>query len=183
LGRFKEKIARKLLGFLFHNANQEYQKFHSTMSDKIRLDEVQTFRKRYGIPPEFRFNGQHILFYGNGEIICGATSYIGSFSTVQAFDNCKVIIGERCSISHNVRMYTQSKVADQDMSITDLKYVTGNITIEDHAWIGANVFINPGVTIGTNSIVGANSVVTKDIPPNTIFGGVPAKLIREKRIQ
>ena len=52
--------------------------------------------------------------------------------------------------------------------------------IEDYAWIGANVFINPGVVIGKNSIVGANSVITKNVPMNAIFGGVPAKLIRMK---
>ena len=46
--------------------------------------------------------------------------------------------------------------------------------------IGANVFINPGTTVGENSVVGSNSVVTKNIPPFTIYGGVPAKLIRKK---
>ena len=56
----------------------------------------------------------------------------------------------------------------------------GNVIIEDFVWIGANVFINPGVTIGKNSIVGANSVVVRDLPPNGIYGGVPAKLIKLK---
>lgn len=52
------------------------------------------------------------------------------------------------------------------------------VVIEDDAWIGANVTILPGVTIGRCSIIGAGSVVTKDIPPNCIAAGVPCKVIR-----
>ena len=57
----------------------------------------------------------------------------------------------------------------------------GDIIIEGFVWIGANVFINPEVTIGKNSVIGANSVVTKNVIPNAIYGGVPAKLIRMKK--
>lgn len=84
-------------------------------------------------------------------------------------------------ISHNVRMYTSSAIADQDFSFLPLKEKKGNIIIGNNVWIGANVFINPGIIIGDNSVIGANSVVTKDIPNNSIFGGCPAKLIRFKK--
>lgn len=53
----------------------------------------------------------------------------------------------------------------------------GMIHIEDNVHIGPNSIIMPGVTIGTNSIVGCGAVVTHDVPPNTIVGGVPAKII------
>ena len=59
-------------------------------------------------------------------------------------------------------------------------YKKGDVIIGDYCWIGANVFINPGTTVGENSVVGSNSVVTKNILPFTIYGGVPAKLIRKK---
>jgi acetyltransferase-like isoleucine patch superfamily enzyme len=52
------------------------------------------------------------------------------------------------------------------------------IVIKQNAWIGANATILPGVTIGENSIVAAGAVVSKDVPPNTIVGGVPAKFIK-----
>ena len=52
------------------------------------------------------------------------------------------------------------------------------IVIRRNAWIGAAVSVMPGVTIGENAIVAANAVVTKDVAPNTIVGGIPAKLIR-----
>jgi acetyltransferase-like isoleucine patch superfamily enzyme len=53
------------------------------------------------------------------------------------------------------------------------------IHIKNNAWIGAGATILPGVTIGENSIVAAGAVVNKDVPANTIVGGVPAKIIKE----
>lgn len=53
------------------------------------------------------------------------------------------------------------------------------IVIRKNVWIGAAVSVMPGVTIGENSIVAANAVVTKDVPPNTIVGGVPARIIKK----
>jgi maltose O-acetyltransferase len=147
--------------------------------------EVQTrynlYRKKYNIHEKFRFNGDNVLFYGNGKISCGFNSYVGNYSTVQTYDHCLVEIGNNCSISHNVRIYTSSKTSDQDLNHAGSKSKkTGNVIIKDGAWIGANVFINPGITIGENSIVGSNSVVTKNVEPNALYGGVPAKLIRYK---
>lgn len=56
--------------------------------------------------------------------------------------------------------------------------VPGPIHIKKNAWIGANATILPGVTIGENSIVAAGAVVSKDVPDNTVVGGVPAKIIK-----
>ena len=53
------------------------------------------------------------------------------------------------------------------------------IVIEDYVWIGAGVHFMGGVTIGRNSVIGAGSVVTKDVPDNVIAAGVPCKVIRE----
>ena len=54
------------------------------------------------------------------------------------------------------------------------------ILIEDNVWIGVNSTILPGVTIGSGSIIAAGAVVTKDVPKNTIVGGIPAKIIRSR---
>ena len=54
----------------------------------------------------------------------------------------------------------------------------GTVKIEADVWIGANCVITAGTTIGTGAVVAAGSVVTKDVPPNAIVGGVPAKLIK-----
>jgi maltose O-acetyltransferase len=140
------------------------------------------YRKKFNLQQTFKFNGMFILFYGDGEIRTGENSYVGDYSTVYAHIGHKVVIGNNVRISHNVRIYTHSTLADQDFSKKPLLEKTGDVIIDDYAWIGANVFINPGVRIGRNAVVGANSVVTKDIPDNTIYGGVPAKLIKNKTI-
>lgn len=140
------------------------------------------YREKYEIHKTFRFNGKDIFFYGEGLLEISKDSYIGSLSTIQLQKNCKVSIGKGCSISHNVRIYTSSLVPDGDFSIrSNIEIRKGNVKIGDYVWIGANVFINPGVVIGNNSVIGANSVVTKDIEEFSIYGGVPAKLIRKKR--
>ncbi|WP_203295759.1 DapH/DapD/GlmU-related protein [Luteirhabdus pelagi] len=53
------------------------------------------------------------------------------------------------------------------------------VTIKKNAWIGANATILPGVTIGENAVVAAGAVVTKDVEPNSLVGGVPAKLLKK----
>lgn len=140
------------------------------------------FKEKYNINSNFDFAGTDIRIYGEGEILLGNDSYIGTNSTIQLTEGCKVIIGDNCQISHNVRMYTSSADPDQDFTIKKIKpSKKGNIIIGNGVWIGANVFINPGVIIGNNAVIGANSMVTKNVEECAIVGGVPAKLIRYKR--
>ncbi|MEH6309130.1 sugar O-acetyltransferase [Olivibacter sp. CPCC 100613] len=56
--------------------------------------------------------------------------------------------------------------------------MVGHIHIKKNAWIGANATILPGVTVGENAIVAAGAVVSKDVPDNTVVGGIPAKIIK-----
>lgn len=68
----------------------------------------------------------------------------------------------------------------RDIPIREQGMFRAPVRIGTDVWIGARVIILPGVTIGNGAIIGANSVVSKDIPPNTIVGGVPAKFIKER---
>ncbi len=165
-------MINKVLGFIYGKLRAAYYN-----------ERYKYFRSHYQIKSNFGFNGTDIRIYGEGIIELGENSYIGTNSTIQLNKGYKVKIGRKCQISHNVRMYTGSDIADQDFLLDERKTKCGDIIIGEAVWIGANVFINPGVSIGNNAVVGANSVVTKDVPPNAIVGGVPAKLIRLKKYE
>lgn len=141
-----------------------------------------SYRIKYQISKDFKFNGEGIKFYGDGQIIIGEHSYIGQFSFLQAEKDYKITIGSNCAISHNVKIYTSSYMSDQNFMQIKRKTHEGNVKIGNGVWIGVNVLINPGIRIGDNAIIGANSVVTKDIPELAIAGGVPARVIRLKNI-
>lgn len=68
---------------------------------------------------------------------------------------------------------------DVNIPIADQPVSTSLITIEDEVWIGANAVITAGVTVGKHSVVAGGSVVTKDVPPYSIVGGNPAKLLKQ----
>jgi maltose O-acetyltransferase len=137
------------------------------------------YRKKYYISPSFRFNGNNIILYQDGDIICGNDSYIGENSLIQAINGYKVKIGSNCSVSHYVHIYTSNHYADKNF-ISDTKMREGDVIIEDYCWIGIKTSIIGPAIIGENSVVGANSVVNRDLPPHSISTGVPAKVIKFK---
>ena len=92
-------------------------------------------------------------------------------------DGGKVTIGDYVFIAPNVVITTAGHAIDPDQRDRGLE-IALPITIGSHVWLGANVCILPGVTIGNNTVIGANSVVTKDIPDNVIAVGNPCRVIR-----
>lgn len=120
-----------------------------------------------------------IVFQGNIEI--GANSYFNS-GKIYSGKNSFVRIGKWCAVGYNVNIHAISHNPDFSTGLENERpFIEASIDIGDHTWIGSNVFILPGVNIGCNCVIGANSVVTKNIPDNSIVGGVPAKLIRLKK--
>ncbi|UWX54530.1 sugar O-acetyltransferase [Maribacter litopenaei] len=62
--------------------------------------------------------------------------------------------------------------------LTRKSMVPGKVVIEENVWIGAGATILPGVTVGKNSVVAAGALVNKNVPPNTVMGGIPAKILK-----
>lgn len=90
-------------------------------------------------------------------------------------DQGGITIGDGSLIGHNVVLAT----INHDLSpLKNRENHYAPIVIEDHVWVGSNATILQGVTVGRWSVVAAGAVVTKDVPPFTVVGGVPAKVIR-----
>lgn len=87
-------------------------------------------------------------------------------------------IKNNVTFSPNVKIYG----AGHDYKYVDLPDTSGDIIIKEYVWIGGNSMILQGVTIGEYSIVSANSVVTKDIPPYSIVAGIPATIIKKREL-
>ncbi|HMJ68579.1 MAG TPA: acyltransferase [Cyclobacteriaceae bacterium] len=88
---------------------------------------------------------------------------------------------ESVVIGNNVRIAPYTVILDSDFHDIKDHFSDGKsapIVIEDNVWIATRSTILKGVTIGRNSVVAAGSVVTRDVPPNTVVGGVPAKVIK-----
>lgn len=124
------------------------------------------------------FHGFHQMFqarYNNSVISIGNDTIFSNDVTIVAVDN--ISIGEDCLIGDRVSIYDCDFHEINPLYRKRSKGNSKPVSIGDRVWIGSQVMILKGVTIGDNSIIGAGSVVTKDIPPNCIAAGNPAKVI------
>ncbi len=92
-------------------------------------------------------------------------------------DEAKVTFGDNVFIAPNCGFYTAGHPLDVEQRNKGLEYAYP-ITIGNNVWIGAHVCVLPGVTIGDNTVIGAGSIVTKNIPANVLAAGNPCKVIR-----
>lgn len=92
-------------------------------------------------------------------------------------DVAKVKIGDNCMLAPNVAIYTAGHPLHPDTRNSGYEYGK-EVTIGDNCWIGGNSVICPGVHIGNDVVIGAGSVVTRDIPDGSIAAGSPCRVIR-----
>jgi acetyltransferase-like isoleucine patch superfamily enzyme len=120
-----------------------------------------------------------LLTYG-GNIRIGSNSIINQFSIL--YGHGGLIIGESVLIAaHCVLIPANHRYNCTDMPICEQGETRKGINIENDVWIGTNVTILDGVNIGTGSVIGAGSVVTKDIPSYSVAVGNPARVIKKRR--
>jgi len=117
------------------------------------------------------YSGLYMSITKNAVLILGS-GYINNNLNISCFE--KIEIGNGVVISENVTIRD-----NDDHFIDDATKTTAPVKIGNHVWIGLRVTVLKGVTIGDGAVVAAGAVVTKDVAPNTLVGGVPAKVIKE----
>lgn len=189
--REEEKIAA---GILFCPGDSELRaiklKTHNLNIDFNRLYEQETEKRMeilneiLGEIGEGTFLQGPITFHYGKHTKIGKHTFINFNFTVQ--DDASVTIGDHCNFGPNVTIVTpvHPMLPDERRCMLDNE---GNrkrlcyakpVQIGNDCWFGANVTICPGVTIGDNCVIGAGSVVTRDIPSDSFAAGVPCKVIR-----
>lgn len=160
----ESKRARKLVR-LFNQTTEEQLEDRTELLKKL----FASVGKNIYIEPTFRCDyGCHISIGDN---------FFANYDCI-VIDVCKVTIGNNVFFGPRVCLCTATHPIDSEVRNTGLEYGEP-IHIEDNVWIGMNTVVNPGVTIGSNSIIGAGSVVTKDIPNDVIAVGNPCRILRK----
>jgi maltose O-acetyltransferase len=111
------------------------------------------------------------------QIVIGEGTIIGDHAFLDGRD--KITIGDHVDIASSVMIYS----GKHDYESEDFRPVFSPVVIEDYVFIGPRVVIQPGVTIGRGAIAAAGAVIAKDVPAFAIVGGVPAKVIGERKLK
>jgi acetyltransferase-like isoleucine patch superfamily enzyme len=112
-----------------------------------------------------------------GEVSIGPKTVLGQECTISAYQ--RVRIGEQCVIADRAMFIDfDHRVTDVEHPIRQQGIYKRDVVVGSNCWIGYGACILRGVRVGDNTIVGTNSVVTRDVPANAVVAGVPAKVIR-----
>jgi maltose O-acetyltransferase len=129
-------------------------------------------------------NVERMANFGRGRALeIGSNSGIGPRACLMNVSGGgELTIGNDVMMGPDVLIYTfEHNHADVEVPMDRQGIKYSRVLIEDDVWIGARVVILAGVTIGKGSIIGAGAVVTRDIPPYSIAGGVPAKVLKKRK--
>ncbi len=140
----------------------EYEKVNAAAKEVIEDSE-----ELFIIPPFYCEYGTHIKIGKN---------FFANYHCVM-IDVAPITIGDNCLLGPNVSIYTAGHPLHPQTRASGYEYGK-SVTIGDNVWIGGNVVIVPGVHIGDNTVIGAGSVVTKDIPDMVLAAGNPCRVIR-----
>lgn len=145
--------------------------------DRRDFDKIRSIVNRlFGKSDETTFvNPPFYCDYGSN-IEVGKNCFINYNCVI--LDNAKVKIGDNCLIGLNVAIYTAGHTMHPDARSLGYEYGI-DIIIGDNVWIGGNAVLCPGVHIGANVVIGAGSIVTKDVPDWSFAAGNPCRVIRK----
>lgn len=122
---------------------------------------------------------ESVRFINTRNISIGKTVFINHDSEFDATSAC-IKLGDNISIGQHCSFITTNHIFKKGVLMNSQGNIGEEIIIENDVWIAAHCIILPGVTIGTGSVIAAGAVVTKDVAPYSVMGGVPAKLIKKR---
>ena len=148
-----------------------------------RYNQTEADPERYAILQQMLGSvGQDSIIWAPFYCSYGKNTYIGDHVFLNymcvILDNNEVRIGNHVMIGPAVQIYTAAHDLQAESRIKGGE-TAKPIVIEDNVWIGGGAILLPGVRIGKNAVVGAGSVVTRNVPANTVVAGNPARVIRE----
>ncbi|MEE1032269.1 MAG: DapH/DapD/GlmU-related protein [Ruminococcus sp.] len=147
---------------------------HTRPSEEGKRNEI--IKELFGSVGDPVWIMQPITSLARGKTVhIGSGTYINSGLTL--IDDYEIHIGENCLLATNVTLCTTGHPVHLDLRSHGEMY-SFPVKIGNGVWIGSNVVVLPGVTIGDNTVIGAGSVVTKDIPANVVAVGNPCKVLR-----
>lgn len=174
---------KKELKDIKHKAHELCRMYNSMDEyDENRLPLIREFIGEIG--ENYYFQGPIQFNYGCHTFI--GKNFFANFNLL-VMDDGKIFIGDNVMIGPNVSLLSTNHplIADERVRMKyedghiSMSEFAGEIRIEDDVWLAAGVTVLDNVTIGKGAVVGAGSVVTKDVPPGWLAAGNPAKLIRE----
>lgn len=114
-------------------------------------------------------------------ISVGRNAHINQYCCVWASPGSRIVLGDNLLMGPGVKIFSSNHGTSTDAPMNVQPPLEKDIVIGNDVWLGANAVVVAGVTIGDGVIVAAGSVVTKDVAPYTIVGGVPAKPLKDRR--
>lgn len=170
------------MAYISDDAVMEEQKVCRKILQELNFADRSDFDKLGEIVKELLGESENAFI--NPPFYCDYGSHIKVGKNFFANYNCSIIdvapvtIGDNCQLAPNVAIYTAGHPV-HPVSRNSMYEYGIEVTIGDHVWIGGNTVILPGVHIGSNTVIGAGSVVTKDIPDWSLAAGNPCKVIRK----
>jgi acetyltransferase-like isoleucine patch superfamily enzyme len=121
-----------------------------------------------------------VSFRHGGNVVLGSHTRIQPYAVLWASPNSKITVGNYSGLGPGTMIFSSNHQYLAGQPYYRQPWIERDVTIGEDVWVGAGTVIVAGVTIGDHCVIAAGSVVTRDIPPNSVAAGVPARVIKTR---